>query len=652
MRINVKKVLFVGIEEDKEAFFQQAQQYGIVEFINTRHRLSKEAPPDVQLYTEALKVLKKYSIDEQNISNDVDLEAFARRVVETQNHLEKLLEKKRILEQERVRVEAFGHFCTKDIGYIEESSNRKFTFLMSKKPYEGDALEDPDLLYLNSAHGLHYFVHFAEEKKAFPGFIEMIVEEPLQQVEKKILQAKEEIEEHLENLRDFTHYYTQVSERLIEELNKHNLFSAQSAVEHLLDNNMFAVEGWVAESNFETCKSMLSQKGIITEQVAIEPEDRVPTYLENTGLSRIGEDLVNIYDAPANTDKDPSLWVLWSFALFFAIILGDGGYGLLFLLSAIALQWKFQPTGKAPKRFLKLALILSTSSLIWGVMTCSFFGVKLDVDHPFKKVSALHHVVKKKVAYHFSKKDATYDVWVKDFPELKSLKDPQSIIRTAKVRQGKDIQYPLYDSFSDGILMEFALLVGVIHICLSFMRMLMINWNGLGWIIAILGGYLYLPPSDFLKATSLTHYLLDIDPAFAMTLGAMMMKVGIGLAVVFSVIQNKLMGLFELTNVIQVFSDILSYLRLYALGLAGGMVSQTFNQMGLDLMAAGAIGMAAGPLVIIMGHMINILLSLMGGVIHGLRLNFLEWYHYCFEGGGKLFRPLTKLEKKILKLGV
>ncbi len=91
-------------------------------------------------------------------------------------------------------------------------------------------------------------------------------------------------------------------------------------------------------------------------------------------------------------------------------------------------------------------------------------------------------------------------------------------------------------------------------------------------------------------------------------------------------------------TVIEVFADVLSYLRLYALALAGSIMANTFNSFGLNM------PIAIGIVVIIVGHSLNIVLSVMGGVIHGLRLNFLEWYHYSFEGEGKKHKPLALLQ--------
>ncbi|MBI3900851.1 MAG: V-type ATP synthase subunit I, partial [Chlamydiia bacterium] len=90
--------------------------------------------------------------------------------------------------------------------------------------------------------------------------------------------------------------------------------------------------------------------------------------------------------------------------------------------------------------------------------------------------------------------------------------------------------------------------------------------------------------------------------------------------------------------VIQVFADVMSYLRIYALSLAGMIMAATFNRI------AASAPFFLGILVILAGHALNLVLALMGGVIHGLRLNFIEWYHYSFEGGGRKFNPLSLLK--------
>ena len=170
------------------------------------------------------------------------------------------------------------------------------------------------------------------------------------------------------------------------------------------------------------------------------------------------------------------------------------------------------------------------------------------------------------------------------------------------------------------------------------MRYLRRSWANLGWVLFAIGGYLYFPVT--LNATSLIEFLGLIPKSVAETVGLQLLYGGMGLAVVLALVQKKLKGIGEIAQVIAIFADILSYLRLYALALASTIMARTFNSMGLE------IGLVVGSVVILAGHSINLLLGTMGGVIHGLRLNFIEWYHYSFDGEGRLFNPLRRLRMK------
>ncbi|NRA90723.1 MAG: hypothetical protein HRU43_06320 [Simkaniaceae bacterium] len=186
--------------------------------------------------------------------------------------------------------------------------------------------------------------------------------------------------------------------------------------------------------------------------------------------------------------------------------------------------------------------------------------------------------------------------------------------------------------------MELALLVGVIHISLSLIRNARKHWAGIGWIFASIGGYLFFP--KVLSATSIIHFMQVIPKSEGFDVGQQLFWGGIALSLILALLQNRWAGFIELTKPIELFADILSYLRLYALGLAAMILAGTFNDMGMRL------GFAAGFFVILLGHIINIAVGIMGGTIHGLRLNFIEWYHHSFEGGGRLFNPLKLLKSK------
>jgi V/A-type H+-transporting ATPase subunit I len=266
-------------------------------------------------------------------------------------------------------------------------------------------------------------------------------------------------------------------------------------------------------------------------------------------------------------------------------------------------------------------------------MTASFFGIEIGPNNPFRKMSFIHYMAVQKAEYHLEKKDDVYQEIVKEFPDTATAADGHDfLVKASHLVDGK-MSYSAQSEFYDNILLELSLFIGLIHISLSFLRYMTRNWTGLGWILFMVGGYLYFP--SFLEATSFLNFMGIISKPISYAVGRQLLYTGLGLVFVISLLQKKKWGaLHELTNAIQVFADVLSYLRLYALSLAGMIMASTFNELGMK------VGVVGGVFIILIGHIVNLNLTIMSGVIHGLRLNFLEWYHYSFEGGGRLFDPL------------
>jgi V/A-type H+/Na+-transporting ATPase subunit I len=637
MRIDVKKFLFVGLEEEREHFFKKAQDVGIIDFIEGDAKV-KEVPADVNNITEAIKILRGLPTMEQEELEEYALaEGLVHKILELKHHLEKLQEEHRVVRLEITRVHAFGNFSKEDIAKIEKEGHRKIQFYFAK---HGVAHEQPlpdEVIYIGTEHELDYFVAINHEPTQYPKLVEMHIEQPLGILKKRYKEIEKEIHLIEQRLKAYAKYNTFLHHALVYKLNQYYLHAAQKAAKPTMNDALFAIEGWVPENKLELLNNLINHTNVHAEEIAIEPTDKIPTYLENHGNKKIGEDVIRIYDTPSITDKDPSIWVLMSFALFFAFIVGDGGYGLIFLAVALYLHYKFSNVYGVGKRFIKLLTILSVACIAWGLLTNSFFGITIGPESPWRKVSILNWLVVKKTAYHMEHHDATYDYWVKQYPQLKTVTDPQTFIKEAATKAPDgEVTYKLINIFSDNIMMELALLIGITHIIISMLRYIKRNPVNIGWIAVIIGGYLYVP--SYLHATSLFNYLFNITPANAAVDGVYLMIGGVTLAMIIAIFKHKLLGTLEIMAAIQIFSDILSYLRLYALALAGAMVTATMNEN------IGNLPFVVGILLLIFGHAVNILLSVMSGIIHGLRLNFLEWYHYSFEGGGKLFKPLHKMQ--------
>lgn len=636
---DVVKYFIMGTEESLDRFFEGAQNQGFLEFISVTPKKPMEVPVAVQNLLSAHKILRKQPVREPyQGGGDLHLAMqVSERIIELKEDLEKLEEEKRVLDTEIARVAPFGNFSMDDIAYIEREGHRKVQFFCMKTAKSHKTSFPDEIIYVGTEYDLDYFITISREPISDPDMIEMRIDAPLGELESRLDFVEDSIHRFETELKEYASYIDFLHEILLGELNSYHLALAKKEVAHPLKNSLFVVETWVPRNKVPQLFGLIDGLNIHAEQISYDPEDRVPTCLQNKGTGLIGEDLIKFYDIPATDDKDPSRWVLWFFAFFFAVIVGDAGYGAIFLCLAFFLKKKFPHAHGKPKRFLKLLFILSYACIIWGVMTSAYFGLKLAPTNPLKKISPLHYLVGKKADYHLAAKDDVYKSWVAKFPDIEKAKNGQQMLETAvAVKDGKS-SYPMVEEFSGNIMFEFIIIIGVVHISLAFLRYMRRNYSGIGWITFLIGGYLFAP--TMLHDISIMQFMGWISIPTAKTLGLQLIYGGIGFALLAAVIQRGWKGLFEIANVVAVFSDVISYLRLYALSLAGAIMASTFNQEG------AAFGLFFGFIIILIGSLVNIPLSFMGGVIHGLRLNFLEWYHYCFNGSGRLFKPLSKLKK-------
>ncbi|MBS0585066.1 MAG: hypothetical protein JSR76_02050 [Verrucomicrobia bacterium] len=639
MRKEMRKFLFLGTFEEQHLFFERAQKIGDFEFISVSGVKPHLFPKHVEELRFALHILKKQQVVEQESVDFPDGPTLVHKILSLKKEIENSHEELRLLTLEIARVEPLGEFDLGELHKISEETGQvvQFFFTRHDKVFNEDPISLP--IYLSRAFDFDYYMHIGDKEFSHPFFTEITVTKSLKSLKKekekveKLSYQKEKALSALATYIDFLNDY------LLQELNTIHLQFAQEDVDYYLDGKLFGIEAWIPENRIDSIKGLISGLAIVVQEISIKKDDVVPTCLENDGIGRIGQDLVEVYDTPAVTDKDPSSWIVFTFALFFAMIVSDAGYGLLFLLTSIYLWCAFPHLKGVKKRMLKLATILSCATILWGVMIASYFSVKLAPDNPVNRYSGIYLLAEKKMAYAMEEGGETYKEWLEEYPKIASAKEPMdAFLSGTKTENGRQ-KYALLGDVYNNLLLEIALLFGIIHLTLSFLRNLYRSWMGIGWIAVLWGGYLYF--SKMLGATTIFQYLHIITLDNAGKLGEQLLYGGLISAILLAVIQFKWVGLSAIFKVIEVFSDTLSYLRLYALGLAGMVLAETANEMG-----AMIGGYVIGGIIVIIGHGINIGLCLLAGIIHGLRLHFLEWYHHSFEGGGKKWKPLCLLMKE------
>ncbi len=638
MRIDVRKFLFLGLEEQREQFFKTAQRAGIIHFIDSNPTPYKHVPEEIDRVLAAIKIVRELPVMEQEEAVDFDhADELVSDIIRLRETIDKRVDQARFLKLEWVLVAIFGDFNKDDITYLDKYGHRKIQFYCGPQGSAEHLDGEANLIHVGNESGLDYFVAINSDVTQYPGLIEMKIDKPAGELRQQLQRIEQERHDAEVSLKTYAKYEDFLHDVLKVKLNHANLVTAQAYADKPLNDTLFAVEGWVPESKIQELQPLLQEMAVHCEEVAIDPNDAIPTCLENQGASRIGEDLVHIYDTPAHTDKDPSLWVLCFFALFFAMIVGDGGYGLVFLGIAIYLKLKFTKVGDTGRRFFNLVTILATACILWGISSASFFGISLGVDNPLRKVSLITWLAEKKAEYYLEHRGMAYEYWLKKYPEIMNIKTGPEFLRLASKDSEGNLSYEILAKFSDQIFLEMVLVVAIIHIICSLVRYMFRNWSAIGWIIFLIGAFLYIPHT-FLDTITFVQYVLHVDLLKATEAGKYLLAIGFSVAVILAIFQHKLLGLTEIMATIQVFADVMSYLRLYALGLAGAMVASTLNEM------AAGLPFVLGLVLMVAGHAVNMVLAIAGGIIHGLRLNFLEWYHYSFVGGGKPFQPLHFLE--------
>ncbi|MFY9974907.1 MAG: V-type ATPase 116kDa subunit family protein, partial [Chromatiaceae bacterium] len=245
------------------------------------------------------------------------------------------------------------------------------------------------------------------------------------------------------------------------------------------------------------------------------------------------------------------------------------------------------------RRFRVLAATITAASLAWGVLVGSYFGVAPPPDSLLGRLNLLD---------------------INDFDTM----------------------------------MRLSIGIGVLHLVLANGVRALGLWPRfsalvpIGWILVAAGGYAAWLVGDAAGSTGTTiaFSTLGLGLLLVFFAGSERAVTGAG-----SILMRGVDGLVALTQITKIFGDALSYLRLFALGLASASLALTFNDLAQQVGAqVEGLGLLLKILLLLIGHVLNLLLGLVSGVVHGLRLNYIEFYNWALSGEGYPFRPFKKTE--------
>ncbi|MCQ2158917.1 MAG: hypothetical protein MJY43_03725 [Bacteroidales bacterium] len=368
-------------------------------------------------------------------------------------------------------------------------------------------------------------------------------------------------------------------------------YFASKATENAAEQALTVVTGFAPSDDDAALRKEFDAMDIYYLASDASAEDNPPIKLRNNKFVRMFEVLTDMYGRPLYNEFDPTPFISIFFLLFFAMCMGDAGYGIILIIAGQLL--------KKVKSFAKLAplvVTLGAGTFVVGFLFHTFFSIDISQ-------------------------------W--------------ACIPTAL----KKIMVPATVATYDGT-MVLALIVGIVHLCLAMIvktvyatrnKGFLNSLGTWGWTLLIVGG---IAVGAFALAGVIDAALTKI---VIIALGCLS---AIGIFLLNDLHRNPLKnigsGLWEAYNTATgLLGDVLSYLRLYALGLAGSMLGFAFNDLAKMALGDGGVNWIFFILIVIIGHTLNIAMAALGAFVHPLRLNFLEFFKNSdYQGTGRKYNPL------------
>ena len=366
------------------------------------------------------------------------------------------------------------------------------------------------------------------------------------------------------------------------------------------DGSLKILEGFCPIDQVAALDAMLQKQEVYYQAEDPTAEDNTPIKLRNNKFTQLFESLTGMYGWPNYGEFDPTPILAPFFLLFFAMCMGDCGYGILLIIIGLLIAKKklnismFEGLGP-------IITVLGVGTTVVGFFLGTFMGIDL------------------------------YNAeWVPQ--ALKNVMIKGNVM-------GYDIQ------------MVLAICIGVFHICLAMVVKAICytkqfgfkeNIATWGWLLLIVGGLLVailgmtVLPENVFKWALITVGAVSALAIYIFNTPGRNPLINIGA------------GLWETYNMATgILGDVLSYIRLYALGLAGGMLGAAFNNLGLMVMGGSTEGATwqwlPFVLILVLGHVLNLAMSALGAFVHPLRLSFVEYFKNAgYEGKGTLYQPFKK----------
>ena len=642
MIVPMKKVSLVVLNNERKDALTQLKKVGVVhleQIDGSSEQLSlyKEASNNAVAANAILsdiKVAKKKSFSSavKTLSND-EVVAKCKHVIDISDKKKKLLEEIASDAAEIERFANWGQVDIEDFAYLKEKG---ISFKMYEIPEDKYGLIDEKLttICVNHIKKIVRFLLIDASEERPEGLPPEAFEVPMpvlstKDLAKRVEDNETEISKIEEELKSETVYISQIQDfksNLESDIQFETIYSGMGQENSGKTTDLAWLTGYVPIDSFDKLKDCVTKNSWAMAASDPTEEDNVPTKLKNNKFVSLIYPLTDFLGTvPGYHEYDISGWFLLFFCVFFGMIFGDGGYGLLVTVASLVLVLKSLFQKKSVSPLMGLLLLLGLSTVAWGTVTCTWFGLKPE----------------------------QLPAWL-------------TSLSITPISNAAGSDYRLYLPWNTEVGLTTGQNLQIFCFTLAFLQLSVAHLKGMarnrkslkvlgefGSLLQIWG--MFYVVLSMVVSSALFPLGLVVNNIPVGTIAIALVGGGFALSFIFSNYEGNIgASILEsckniisvLLGVVNVFSDIVSYIRLWAVGLAGSAISNTVNEMAGPLLGH-AITFIAFVALIAFGHGLNMVLNLLSVIVHGVRLNTLEFStHLGMSWSGFKYNPFAEKENK------
>ena len=636
----MKKVSIVLLNKEKQEALKKLRKLGLVhlekiEGSSEKLNAFKEYTNNANLSESVLgeiKIPKKEKQNQSSLENEKVISLCSQIVAKTER-------KKQLMEEissDATELERFANWGSVSLEDFEYLNQKNIQLKLYEVPVEKYSEIDNDIqtiLVNNDKKNVRFLIVNGGEGRPeklmpqafevpFPRMSTKLLEEEIKKDEQEIVQIETFFKENIKYL-DSIKKFKKDLEKDIEFEN----VNAGMQNEGETETSLAWITGFVPSDDIQKLIDSCKQNNwALAYEDAQKDDSEVPTKLKNNKFVSLIYPLTDFLGTvPGYNEYDISGWFLLFFTVFFGMIFGDGGYGLLVSIVSLLLILKSKIAKKPVQPLLMLALLVGGATVVWGIVTCTWFGIPVE-----NLPSWLKNISIPLVSNAYSEK-IWQPFWVTQ--EGVGLSKDQNLqifcfalaliqLSIAHIKAAKRNiveKNPLKALGDVGSLLQ---LVGMFWIVLS----MVVNSK----VFVMLGNIGDIPVGKIEVSLIAVGFVMSfIFSNYDGSIGK-------------SILESCKNIISVLLGVVNVFSDIVSYIRLWAVGLAGAAISDTVNTMAGPILGHAILFIAAIALLVF-GHGLNMVLNLLSVIVHGVRLNTLEFStHLGVSWSGKKYEPFSE----------